>query len=756
MKYLNIKLRRDLLKNWTQFFSVFLMALLSVLIFVGLQGAWQGLKVSVNNYIDTANLPEVWIHSTNLTEEDVQQIKEIDGIRKVAKKIRVTASMPNDADKEKYISIDTIDTSELNFNLLEGKKISVNEDGIWLNKEYADRNNIKVGEKIEIELANQKKFLSVLGFIQSADKIYYTGSLEFIAPSYADYGYGIVSEKTLEKYFSYSGNYNLLEIYGSNKDLRQEVESILGDKNVAYYDRATLVDVSDALDRVGQIKNLSFLFSFIFILLAILAMYTTIRRLIEKQTQEIAVLKALGFSNRKVGFHYSSFGLIIGGMGAICGAAISPFMSWFVLGTQKSMFSLPEWRISYSWSSLVVIVLVVAICVFSAFFAAREVIHGLPALFLRGGTEKRGHTIFFERIHVVWNTLKIENRWAIRDASINKVRLFMGIVGVAGSMMLLIAGFGMPQSINHLVDKAYNNDFTYEYRLGTTNYEKVKDEYEGQWVQITQARYSPDDGYNRLLIVLGDGNYVNMRTEENEKVQEGGLYITKGFAERANLKKGDKLTVFPTLDDKEYSFEIKGIITSETNQGAYIMQDTWEKSGGEFRPQTLLTGKDTPISEVEKNPDINSIIKMEDQKQNAYDFVDSLMSVFLMIIAFAVMLVIVVLYNLGSLNFVERTRDYATLRVLGFHKKELKKITMIENISTTFLGWLLGIPLGLWFLDQYVRTFSTIRLEYTAYVNIQTLGLATVFVWVFSMTTTFFISRRIRKLDMVEALKGVE
>ena len=81
---------------------------------------------------------------------------------------------------------------------------------------------------------------------------------------------------------------------------------------------------------------------------------------------------------------------------------------------------------------------------------------------------------------------------------------------------------------------------------------------------------------------------------------------------------------------------------------------------------------------------------------------------------------------------------------------------MIENISTTFLGWLLGIPLGLWFLDQYVRTFSTIRLEYTAYVNIQTLGLATVFVWVFSMTTTFFISRRIRKLDMVEALKGVE
>ncbi len=127
-----------------------------------------------------------------------------------------------------------------------------------------------------------------------------------------------------------------------------------------------------------------------------------------------------------------------------------------------------------------------------------------------------------------------------------------------------------------------------------------------------------------------------------------------------------------------------------------------------------------------------------------------------MIIGFALLLVIVVLYNLVSLNFIERTRDYATLQVLGFSKQNLQNITMLENIMTTTIGWLLGIPMGIWFLKQYVATFTTIRIEYTAYINWQVLIIASLLVWFTSICTTFIISRRIRKIDMVEALKGVE
>lgn len=284
----------------------------------------------------------------------------------------------------------------------------------------------------------------------------------------------------------------------------------------------------------------------------------------------------------------------------------------------------------------------------------------------------------------------------------------------------------------------------------------MNDEFDGQSVQILPARYTPDDGYNRLLIIISKGSFVNMRTKDNKPVSNDGIYLTNGFAERANLKVGNKVKVRSSLDTNDYEFEVKGIITSETNQGAYIMQETWEKAGGKFAPHTLLVGANLAVSELKNNSNVESVINIVDQKGNAYEFVESLSSIFMMIVAFAILLVVVVLYNLGTLNFVERTRDYATLRVLGFHKKELRRITMIENLFTTAIGWLIGIPLGLWFLDQYVKTFSTIHLEYTSYIGILNLTFASLVVWGCSLTTTFFVGRRIQKLDMVESLKGVD
>lgn len=757
MKYLDLKLRRDLRKNWQQFFSVFLMSLLSVLIFVGLQGAWHGLEKSLDSFISSSNVPGIWVQTTNLTDYEVDKIKSLDGVKSVVPKTRITTEIDSKSNSDKYLILDSFSTSSQQIaNVTEGAKFSSTVDnGIWINKEYAVSNNLSVGDDLKIKLAGKTANVKILGLVQSADRIYFTGSLEYIAPNYNNYAYGYISKNTLDKLLNTQVPSNLAEIYSSNADIRDEIEDILGKKLVAYYNQKTLTDVSEATDRVGQIRNLSYLFSFIFILLAILAMFTTIRRLIESQTKEIAVIKALGYSNSQVTRHYISFGLLVGAIGAVLGAVVSPTMSWFVLETQKTMFSLPNWQIAYSWSSLLIIVLVILICSLSAYFASRKAIKGLPAVFLRGKSKEVKH-VFVEKISFLWNKFSDEIKWAVRDAFINRVRVLMGIIGVSGSMMLLIAGIGMPISMNHLVDTAYNEDFSYSKRLTVSNYELADKTYDGQWVQISQAHFSKDDGYNRLLIVISQGNFVNAKTSEGEAIKEGGLYVTNGFAEAANIKVGDKMKVIPYHDGKEYTFKVKGIVTSETNQGAYIMSNTFEKAGGTFNPSTLLVGDNVSSRQISNDSNIQSVIKKNNQERNAYDFVNSLMSVFLMIIGFALLLVIVVLYNLGSLNFVERTRDYATLQVLGFSKRNLQNITMIENLITTSVGWMIGIPMGIWFLRQYVATFSTIRIEYTAYVTWQVLLFASLLVWLTSLLTTVVISRRIKKIDMVEALKGVE
>ena len=265
MKYLNKKLRRDIFRHWTQFFSVFLMAFLSVLLFVGMQGGWRGLEVSLNNFIESSELPDVWVFGIGFTAEDISEIENIPGIESTVEKTRVLATVHTD--QTQYIWLDTFDPSSVIPYLVEGEEISnitTSRNGIWINREYARENQITVGQTINVQLGEVENDLEVLGIILSADRIYFTGTYEYIAPN-SNYGFGIISEATLREDFRYLWPHNLVEIRGSYENLRERLEDILENRHLGFFDRDNLLYVSEPLARVGQFRNLSFLFSSIFI-----------------------------------------------------------------------------------------------------------------------------------------------------------------------------------------------------------------------------------------------------------------------------------------------------------------------------------------------------------------------------------------------------------------------------------------------------------------------------------------------------------
>ena len=305
MKYLNLKLRRDIRRHWQQFFSVFLMSLLSVLIFVGLQGAWHGLEKSLDDFISTSHLPTVWLQADTITKNQIEDIKALPSVDKVNAKTTLLTKVDFDDDSEKYLNLNTFnDSAEKVITVDKGEKFDDNSEGIWLDTNFANKNHLKLGDELTLSLANRTFKFPIKGLVESADKIYFTGSIEYLAPNSKNYAYGYVSEKALAKVTSNQKGYNALEIYAKEDDIRDDLEEILGEHLLSYDDQKTLTEVSEATGRVGQIRNLSYLFPFIFILLAILAMFTTIRRLIESQTKEIAVIKTLGYSNGQITWHY--------------------------------------------------------------------------------------------------------------------------------------------------------------------------------------------------------------------------------------------------------------------------------------------------------------------------------------------------------------------------------------------------------------------------------------------------------------------
>lgn len=169
MKYLNLKLLRDLKKNWRQFFSVFLMSSLSILIFVGLQGAWHGLEKSLDNYISSADLPTVWIQTSQLTSQDQSKIKSIKDVDKLKISTILSAKINNNS--KDHMTIESTSNKSDEIKVVDGKNFSnTSINTIWIDKDYASKNNLSLDDTITIRIGNKLKNLKIVGFIQSAEK----------------------------------------------------------------------------------------------------------------------------------------------------------------------------------------------------------------------------------------------------------------------------------------------------------------------------------------------------------------------------------------------------------------------------------------------------------------------------------------------------------------------------------------------------------------------------------------------------------
>ena len=764
MRYLNKKLRRDLRRNWTQFFSVFLMAALSVLAFAGLEGAWRGMDNSVTTFVEESNLADSWIYATHFTDDNIEEIRAIEGVSDISAVSRLQTSVSING-SDTYLFVENFGNKDISIPaIIEGRDITSAHRGIWIDAEYAKYHNIDIGDYITVDAFDSETSLEVLGTIISPVRMGFTGTTDFVLPEPQLFGYGMVSDCVMLNYLAPHSLPNFLEIVHDNSRVRAAAPDILGESYIAYFDWDTSPEVYAVILAPGELQELSFLFSALFILLAILAMYTTIKRLVEVQTRDIATLKGLGYSNRAIGLHYSSYGLVVGLLGAFAGLAFAPPISNIVLDTQRNMYSLPSWGIFYYWKSIaILILLLVLICVIASFWASKSARRGLPAAYLRGDSAKVGKPTFIEGIRPLWSRVSYGARWTWRDGMSNPMRILMGIIGVAGGMMLLIAGFGLPDSLDEMIEVSYGTEFVHEMRVrinplnSDAENTALRDEVQGQKIQSFLARVSPDDeAFGRIVTIFEEGDYINLQTVDGEPLGQAGAYITEGFANSAGLQVGDSVRLYLPMSTDSHTFDIVGMIASSLPQSLYINSSAWQDVGEDFQPTELLVGSSSRIDELRDDSRVTRVTLVEDQRRSITGMTENLGTIFNLITGFAILLVVVVLYNLGALSFTERMRDYATLRVLGFHRNEIRALVMRENIVTTLIGWIAGIPLGFWFMNQYLGAFSNHALVFYPHIELQSIALASLVVIGCSLTTTFLLSRRIRKIDMVEAIKGVE
>lgn len=755
------KLRRDLLRNWTQFTAVFLMAFLSVLCYTGLEGAWYGLQRELDSYAQDTSMADGWLYATSIDSEDLDRIRDVDGVEDVAPVSQLPVQQRDGDAVTGRLLLETASEAPISIpTVLEGPEPGVDADGVWLDRDYAEEHDIAPGDEIALSFAGRQIELPVTGILLSPDHIYYTGTPSLVAPAPDLYGYGVVSRSTLTRIAGVERPDTMVRVAGEVTELRNQAPDILAERYQRFTTQETNTDVSTAFDRVDQIRTLSILFSFIFILLSLLAMYTSVRRLAEMQKRDVATLKALGYSNRTIGLHFASYGFVTGGIGGLLGLAVAPAQSLFVLGTQKSMLALPSWSIAYTSTVAVVALLVATMCTIGAYTASRSSLRGMPADGMRDQTVTARRSPL-ERFGRWWNGLTYGTRWAVRDAGRNVVRMAMGVVAVAGCMMLLFAGFGMPDSMNGQVNDAFVEENTYTGKVFLTDPAAaaavVEAASEAQLVTETVVATDPDDGFDRVLTVLDSGDYLHLfDTDGVEVAIEDGPYLSDGAARQLDIASGEDVGVRVPGSTSFVDVTVEGIVGASQPQGVFVGRAAWEALGQEFRPNVVLVGPDADLDAIAELPGVASVLEIEAQRTNATGLVNDLLGIFLLIRAFAILLAVIVLYSLGALSFTERTRDYATLSVLGFRPRDIRSLVMRENIGVTLVGLLVGIPAGLWFMGVYVGTFSTETITYTPSITPLSMAISIVLTSTFSLLTTFLLGRRIARIDMTGALKSVE
>lgn len=759
MIFLFKKMLRSVRQFKLQFASVLLLAMLSVMIFSGLEGVYNGIETQFDEFSQETNLADEWVFATYFTPQDIAAIEGTKGVSEVSQKLRITASAVGKDGETNYLSLDTTGSENISvMKLTDGSAYdSALTDSVWLDPDYAEENGIKVGDTIKISYGTKTVSAAVAGFGMSAERAHYLGTSDNYIPEHSRYGYGFMSDDLPEK-LGVQMKCNLLEIKSSGSDVKESVNELLGERFIAYYDSESLFDVMFVKSISGNLRRISLLFSALFILLSVLSMRTTIKRLIDAQSGDITTLKSLGYSSGRLTFYYSLYGFFVTLLGTALGYAGSFAFSQLVLSTQKAMISLPRWEIRHTPWSLAVVLLIVTLSVVASVLAARKSLRGLPAESAQQKTSQ-GKTSLLERAGLLRRKTGFGMRWTLRDASSHKSRIMLGMISVCGSFMLLMVGSGTPDSIGSMIGKTYSEEFVYDYKLtlNTANTPEqtaaLREQIDGQLTQTVQGKITTHgESSFKPVTVFSEGEMLGLKTTDGGALAQDSVYITEGMADALGVEKGDRFRLFPSMSAEEYEFRIAGIVPSSMPQSIYIGAQCWTDAGAQFRPTNLLCAS-IDTTALQGDGRISQITSSEQLESNLTRFQSKFTGVFTLMKVVAFALVVIVLYNLSTLSFLERTKQYNTFRVLGFHFGEIRRLASFENIIILLFGTLVGIPFGYKFLSVYCATFSNETMKFYPILKGMNLVFTCVIVFICTAITTLLLSRRIKKIDMVQALK---
>ena len=792
-------LLRELKGNWFQYLSMLAITFLAVTLFTGFVSNTITLRTRTDLYMEQSNVASLILQATVFEDSDISFLRDGGGIDELEFRTYADGAYSVSGSAEGAIE----STLSAKFYITDGNEkinrpyIVEGEAGFMIDKSVADLYGCRVGDKVTVDMSARASAIELPG-IPSSVAASVLGRLEFTvtglmysiegvniydtSPAFITYGafwQSLTDNPLVKAALSAAGidMEDVIELTRNQALIRcADGEAVRGDVNAYFnakaqnnlvfiYDRESMESVVVLDNEASQSLNMLYVFPVLFFLVAVLVIMTTIGRLILRERTNVGTMKALGISNAKIVLLYASLGGAVTFIGSCLGAAVGPLIIPSVMNIKYGLiYSMPMLcGILYSplWTTLTIAV-VTAAALLIGVGCSRSIIREKPAECMRpkqtayapkrtidtGGTNQAALTC----------------RMGLRNIAINKRRALMTVIGITGCTALLLTSFGIGDTIDASVYNDFGGMFRYDV-LASCN-ASAQSGVEEELAALKDAGEIESWEFNRIYAATAAAEGVTKTvavyvipddSTMTDVLEGGGVALSASTAEDLGAAAGDSITF--TVGSCSVEYTVGRIVTTTTRNGLYITQSDNSFTEDCYYTANVWIQTSSPEAVRDKlmnTDDVLAASTMDEQLEEIRSLASTVNTMKYTVMVFAIALSVVVLYNLSLLNVKERTRDMATLKVLGFTNGKIAATLFVESFTLTFAGTAVGMLLGfpLLYLVMKLNELATIAFIY--YLAPLSYFLAALISLGTGAVINVLFGAVIAKIDMTASLKSVE
>ncbi|PKM50358.1 MAG: peptide ABC transporter permease [Firmicutes bacterium HGW-Firmicutes-7] len=782
MKRLDVRLLRLIKHSKGQFFSISIMVIIALTIYISFNMVADNLYNSIYHYYEETNFSDVFIEVVRVPKTAIDKLYTIEGIESAQGRISADVPLrvedPEEKVRVRIVSVPNEDKIINNLYKIEGKDLQVDSKKTAVLQQFSDARGIVLEDRVRPYIAGREYPLEVISIVGSPEYIYLMENEQSLIPAPEKFGILYVTEDFAQSALGYQGSYNEImvkinpEYYNSVDNIVDDIEDQLDRYGVkSIVKREDQLSHSMMMQEVEQLEAMATSITLLFLIVAAIIINIMLSRIVKNDRMSIGVMKALGYNNISILMHYTKFSLAIGLLGSIIGIVLSiplsaAFTNLYIFYMNIPMFEMTLYEKYFIYG----IVLTSVFCIISGLIGARSVLKILPASAMQPEIPKAGHRIWLEQIKFIWNRISFSWKMVIRNIFRKKKRAIFLILGIALTYSITMVPIFMSSVWGNVFMIQYGKYQTMGYNIDFTipmNDSVIREI--SQLIDVdsiepkTEIPFELRNGWKKKavsVIALPENTsfyYFESMSGQELKLPTNGILLSDRLAKAIGASVGDDILMKSFLPDGDDTYiNVKGVVEQYLGTNAYMTIDTMNELIGEKGLITgvLLNSKDDVVTKLKDVKNVKQVQSVEDMKNSFLEFMDMMIYSVGVMMIFGGILGFAIVYNVNVISISERVMEFSSLRVLGFDKREIYKMVSRENGIMAFFGILIGMPLGYSMCKGMIASLAMDMVTIPLIIENSSYVITAIATLSFVIIAQLATVRKIYRLNFLDALKN--